>query len=90
MLLRLWSDLRPTIVFVTHDIDEAIYLSERVVVLTRAPAHISRTVEVALPRPRRQIETKEHPTYLEYRRLILDDVMAQTRPAPAPPAPAAR
>jgi NitT/TauT family transport system ATP-binding protein len=90
MLLRLWSDLRPTIVFVTHDIDEAIYLSERVVVLTRAPAHISQTVEVALPRPRRQIETKEHPTYLEYRRLILDDVMAQTRPAPAPPAPAAR
>ncbi|HEY7064586.1 MAG TPA: ABC transporter ATP-binding protein [Chloroflexota bacterium] len=89
MLLRLWSDLRPTIVFVTHDIDEAIYLSERVVVLTRAPARISRTVEVALPGPRGQIETKEHPMYLEYRRLILEDIMAQTRPASAP-APAAR
>ena len=90
MLLGLWSDLRPTIVFVTHDIDEAIYLSERVVVLTRAPAHISRTVEVALPGPRSQIETKEHPMYLEYRRLILEDITAQTRPVSPSPAPTAR
>jgi NitT/TauT family transport system ATP-binding protein len=90
MLLRLWGELRPTIVFVTHDIDEAIYLSEQVVVLTRAPAHISRTVTMTLPAPRNQITTKEHPQYLEYRRLILEDIMAQTRPAGAVPAPTVR
>ena len=74
----------------THDIDEAIYLSEQVVVLTRAPAHISRTVTMTLPAPRNQITTKEHPQYLEYRRLILEDIMAQTRPVGAAPAPAVR
>ncbi len=80
LVLQLWLELRPTVVFVTHDIEEAIYLSQQVVVLTRAPARIARLVAVDLPDPRTQIATKEHPMYLEYRRLILGEIMAETRP----------
>jgi NitT/TauT family transport system ATP-binding protein len=73
-ILALWHELRPTIVFVTHDIDEAIYLSEDVVVLTRAPARVSQSIPIKLEYPRHQIETREQPAYLDYRRQILADI----------------
>ena len=57
LLLRLWEELGLTIVFVTHDIEEAVYLSQRVVVMSRAPAVIQDDVRIELPSPRRQIET---------------------------------
>jgi ABC-type nitrate/sulfonate/bicarbonate transport system ATPase subunit len=56
-----------TIVFVTHDIEEAVYLSDRVLVLADAPARITRELEVPLSRPRDQISTKEQPEYLRLR-----------------------
>ncbi len=56
-----------TIVFVTHDIEEAVYLSDRVLVLADEPARITRELEVPLPRPRHQITTKELPEYLRLR-----------------------
>ena len=52
MLLELWNDLKMTIVFVTHDVDEAILLSDRVVVLSRRPGRIRADFEVPLARPR--------------------------------------
>jgi NitT/TauT family transport system ATP-binding protein len=51
-LLRLWSELRKTVVFVTHSIEEAIYLADRVVVMTYRPGTIKRDARVALARPR--------------------------------------
>jgi NitT/TauT family transport system ATP-binding protein len=51
-LLRLWAEDRKTIVFVTHGIEEAIYLSDRVVVMTYRPGTVKRVVPVTLPRPR--------------------------------------
>jgi NitT/TauT family transport system ATP-binding protein len=51
-LLRIWSELRKTIVFVTHSIEEALYLADRVVVLTYRPGTIKRDQRVSLPRPR--------------------------------------
>jgi NitT/TauT family transport system ATP-binding protein len=51
-LLRIWSELRKTVVFVTHGIEESIYLADRVVVMTYRPGTVKRIVPVTLPRPR--------------------------------------
>jgi NitT/TauT family transport system ATP-binding protein len=56
-----------TIVFVTHDIDESVYLSDRIVVLTPAPTQVREVLEVGLPRPRDQVETKELPEFARLR-----------------------
>jgi NitT/TauT family transport system ATP-binding protein len=56
-----------TIVFVTHDVEEAVYLSDRVVVLQGRPAAVGLSLEVELERPRRQVTTKELPEYLKLR-----------------------
>jgi NitT/TauT family transport system ATP-binding protein len=52
MLLELWHELHMTVVFVTHDVDEAVFLSGRVIVLTERPARIKAEIRVELPRPR--------------------------------------
>jgi NitT/TauT family transport system ATP-binding protein len=51
-LIQLWRQIEITIVFVTHDLDEAVYLSDRILVLGTHPGHIRELVEVGLPRPR--------------------------------------
>jgi NitT/TauT family transport system ATP-binding protein len=52
-----------TCVLVTHDIDESVYMSDRVVVLSSPPSHVSETVAIDLPRPRNQVSTREHPSF---------------------------
>jgi NitT/TauT family transport system ATP-binding protein len=56
-----------TIVFVTHDIDESVYLSDRVVVLTGSPTTVREVLEVDLPHPRDQVATKELPEFARLR-----------------------
>jgi NitT/TauT family transport system ATP-binding protein len=51
-LLRIWQSRRKTVVFVTHQIDEAVYLSDRVILMTRRPGRICEDVTIPLPRPR--------------------------------------
>jgi ABC-type nitrate/sulfonate/bicarbonate transport system ATPase subunit len=53
-LLGLWTRLQPTVLFITHDVDEAVYLADRVLVLGPRPARVVRELQVRLPRPRRQ------------------------------------
>ncbi len=80
LLLKLWADLGLTILFVTHDLDEALYLAQRVIILSASPGTIAEVVEVPLSYPRRQIETRSEPAYLKLRehlyRNMVEQVMA--------------
>src|SRR5260221_2558260 len=53
-VLRLWQARRTTMLLVTHDIDEAIYMSDRIVILSPRPGRIERTIEIELDRPRQR------------------------------------
>jgi NitT/TauT family transport system ATP-binding protein len=55
-LLEIWERDRKTVLFVTHSVEEAVFLSDRVVVLTRSPGRVKATIDIALPRPRRRAE----------------------------------
>ena len=63
-LLRIWEAAGSTVVFVTHSISEAVFLSSRIVVMSARPGRITRVVDVGLPRPR-GIETREEPLFFE-------------------------
>ena len=67
LVLRVREEFAVTIVFVTHDIDESVYLSDRVVVLTHAPTEVKEIIGVDLPFPRDQIRTKELPEFTHLR-----------------------
>jgi NitT/TauT family transport system ATP-binding protein len=51
-LLRIWQQARKTVLFVTHQIEEAVYLSDRVMVMTKRPGNAKRMFDIGLPRPR--------------------------------------
>jgi NitT/TauT family transport system ATP-binding protein len=78
-LLRIWSQERKTVLFVTHQIEEAVYLSDRVVVFTARPGRIKQIVTVQLGRPR-PFEMKQSPEFNDYVRqiwkLIEEEVLA--------------
>lgn len=83
-LLRIWEETRKTIVFVTHDLDEALALSDRVVVLSRRPGRLKAVVDVALPRPRDINRVRYLPEYRDLHArlwdLLKDDVLAAAGP----------
>jgi NitT/TauT family transport system ATP-binding protein len=63
-LLQLWELTKPTVVFVTHDLEEAIALADRVVVMTAGPATVKATFRVELPRPRTVQEIRFTPEFV--------------------------
>ena len=67
-VLRLWQTRRTTILFVTHDIDEAIYMSDRIMIMTQPPGRIDQTIANTLPRPR----DRSSPEFLRLRGNILE------------------
>jgi NitT/TauT family transport system ATP-binding protein len=79
LVRSLWRELQLTIVFVTHDVDEGVYMPTRVVALTRSPGTIAMDICIDLPSPRRQIATREQPRYLEYRAALLAQLFADER-----------
>lgn len=71
-LQRLMMKHRMTVFFVTHDLEEAIYLADRVVALRRNPGRIGKVFEVKIARPRDQVATPEDPEFLRIRRELYD------------------
>ena len=63
-LLRIWAETGSTVIFVTHSISEAVYLSTRVVVMSPRPGRITTIVPIDLPQPR-SFSTREEPRYFE-------------------------
>jgi ABC-type nitrate/sulfonate/bicarbonate transport system ATPase subunit len=69
-VLRLWGNRRTTMLLVTHDIDEAIYMSDRIMIMTQRPGRIDRTITNALARPRDRSSSE----FLRLRADILEDL----------------
>ena len=63
-LEALWLSTRKTVVFITHSIDEAVLLADRVVVMSPRPGRIERVFDIPLPRPR-GLEARRHPTFID-------------------------
>jgi NitT/TauT family transport system ATP-binding protein len=75
LLLDLWAARNLSILFVTHDVDEAVYLADWVAVLTHRPARVHEIINVGLPRPRDPITTREESRFLKLRRALLAQLM---------------
>ncbi len=71
LLLELAAKFKQTCLLVTHDVDEAVYMADRVLVLGPRPTKVVREVSITLDRPRDQIATREHPDYLKARHEVL-------------------
>src|ERR1700737_1130156 len=83
-LLNIWERDRKTVLFVTHSVDEAVFLSDKVVVMTRSPGRIKAIVDIDLPRPRRRSELLLDVSYQKYvvdiERMIDDTSEDELRP----------
>jgi len=78
-LMGLWESSRKTVVFVTHDLEEAIALADRVCVLTARPATLKKVYEIDLPRPRVTSEIRYHPRFVEISRDIWHDLREEVQ-----------
>ena len=77
MLLRLWHEFHMTVVFVTHDVDEAVFLSDRVVVLSRRPGTVKAELAVDLPRPR-DLDLLTTTAFTELKREAFELLLSET------------
>ena len=72
-MLELWENATPrkTVVFVTHDIDEAIFLSDKIVMMTANPGRVYREIQVPFDRPRNRVELVQTQEYHQFRNQLL-------------------
>ncbi|WP_460071044.1 ABC transporter ATP-binding protein [Streptomyces sp. YKOK-I1] len=78
----LWRERGMTVLFVTHDIDEAVYLGERVIVLSASPTVVREQLEVDLPAERDQLHTRVAPRFAELRTRVYEQIQAAKRGEP--------
>jgi NitT/TauT family transport system ATP-binding protein len=88
LILQVRREYGVTVVFVTHDIDESVYLGDRIVVLTPAPTTVQEMLEVDLPEPRDQVETKELPEFARLRAHVYRSIKRKQPAAEPEQAPA--
>ncbi|SMC94452.1 ABC transporter ATP-binding protein [Rhizobium sp. RU36D] len=79
-LLRIWAQIKTTVVFVTHSIDEAIFLADRVVVMTARPASVKQIIDIDLGRPR-DIELRNGQAFNTYRTQVWESLRDEVRKA---------
>ena len=75
LILRVRQEFGVTVIFVTHDIDEAVYLADRVIAISTSPGVVTEIVDITLARPRDQIATKADSAFARYREHLLSLVM---------------
>jgi ABC-type nitrate/sulfonate/bicarbonate transport system ATPase subunit len=80
-LLRICEDYRATVMFITHDIDEAIYLSDQIIVMSRRPGEVKFVVDVDLPKPRHAHDVRSSPAFLALRARLFDALFDDMREA---------
>jgi NitT/TauT family transport system ATP-binding protein len=73
LLLDVWQKLKTTVLFVTHDIDEAILLADRVCVMSARPGRISREIPITVPRPR-SIDDLTNPAFIQFKAAIMAEM----------------
>jgi NitT/TauT family transport system ATP-binding protein len=78
-LLRIWNEAEKTVLFITHQIEEAIYLSDRVIVMSARPGRILADISIEIPRPR-QLEVKRTPEFIRYADQIWRMISSQLKP----------
>jgi NitT/TauT family transport system ATP-binding protein len=78
LLTRVWERHRLTVLFITHDVEEAVYLSDRVLVMSNAPGRIKTVVPVPLPRPR-DPDLIASPEFIAIERAVLESIRAEAR-----------
>ncbi len=78
-LLGLWSEAKASVIFVTHDLEEAIALADKVYVLTAGPATVKAVYAIDLPRPRVTAEIRYEPAFVNYARLIWNDLREEVQ-----------
>ena len=79
LILRIWTTLPITIVFVTHDVDEAVFLSDRIVALSRAPASPREDIVIDLAYPRDQIGTRSKERFNDFRQRLFASIFLQEK-----------
>ncbi len=75
-LQQLWNERRMTVLFITHSVQEAVFLSDRIVVMTPRPGKVDRIIDIELPRPR-TMAMRDTPQFAAYTRQILDLFVAR-------------
>jgi NitT/TauT family transport system ATP-binding protein len=77
-LLRIWREARKTVLFITHQINEAIYLADRVVIFGARPGRVKQTIKIDLPRPR-DLSLKRDPRFLEYENQVWEQIEEEVK-----------
>lgn len=81
LVLKVQEDTDVTVLFVTHDIDESVYLGSRVIALSSRPTVVRRELPIELPYPRHQIRTKATPEFVSLRSQVMDLIQREKEPA---------
>jgi len=89
-LLALWEQNRAAVLFVTHDLDEAILLADKVAVLTSRPARVKSVYKIDLPRPRNVADLRYDPAFITIAKRLADELKEEVMKARMPPAPITR